>query len=312
MKILLTFDCEDFINDRSTSALHHILKLLYKYNIKGLFFLTGHMTEKISHFPKILDLLENEEIGYHSSAHSVRPTIIEYTDVEDYELARRISIKRETKHINPITGEMEGEGGIILLRNLFPNKKIISFRAPGFSFSPPHLEALNELGIRFDFSTNLSQTSIDYKNLTFYPYPDLFDIIKLSSYKSIFRSVIKSRLTVLDFHPSFFVNVNYWDSIYFSGNPKKLYPTQVRSWKETRAILRKFELLLKRLRYLEKKGVIEVTPMLKRGKKQNWTTRRVIKSYRNSVRWTKNYLGYEQRFLLKHFMKFFNPADQTV
>ena len=79
--IYLTFDCEDFINVRSMLALHRILELLQKYDVKGLFFLTGHMAEKIRNFPKILDLLENHEIGYHSSAHSVHPTIVEYTDV---------------------------------------------------------------------------------------------------------------------------------------------------------------------------------------------------------------------------------------
>lgn len=127
------------------SALHHILELLQKYDVKTLFFITGHMAEKMRDFPKILDLIKDHEIGYHSSAHSVHPTIVEYTDVENYDIARQISLKRETSHINPLTGECEGKGGIILLKALFPKKEIISFRAPGFCWSPPHLEALKDL-----------------------------------------------------------------------------------------------------------------------------------------------------------------------
>ena len=310
IKILLTFDCEDFINDRSTFALYRILELLHKYNLKGLFFLTGHMAEKISNFPKTLDLLEDEEIGYHSSAHSVRPTIIEYTDVEDYEYARQISLKREISYINPLTGELEGNGGLNLLRALFPNKKITSFRAPGLSYSPPHLEALSELGIRFDFSTNLSKVPIYYENLTFYPYPNVFDTIKLSSYASIFKSLIKAHLVVLDFHPNYFVNSKYWDSIYFQGNPKKLFPVQARSWKETRTILKNFELLLRRLSYFEKKGMLEITPTFERGKrKQIFTKECIMKSYQSSIRWAMKYLGYNPKFIWNHFEKFFNVAD---
>ena len=74
--------------------------------------------EKIGNYPKILDLLEDNYIGYHSSAHTVRPTIIEYTDIKNYILAQRISLKRETSHINPLTGEIEGKGGISPLSNL--------------------------------------------------------------------------------------------------------------------------------------------------------------------------------------------------
>ena len=137
--IYLTFDCEDFITARSIFALQRILQLLQKYDVKGLFFLTGHMAKKISVFSEVFDLLEGHEIGYHSSAHSVRPIIVEYTDVEDYALACRFSLKRETSYVNPLTGECEGKGGILLLKDLFSNNQVISFRAPGNSWSPPHL-----------------------------------------------------------------------------------------------------------------------------------------------------------------------------
>ena len=306
VKVLLTFDCEDFINDRSLLALQRILETLNRENLTGLFFLTGHMAEKISGFPKILELLEAEEIGYHSSSHSVRPTILEYTDIKDYELARQISMERETNHINPITGEPEGKGGIILLRKLFPSKEIISYRAPGFSFSPPHLEALYKLGMRFDFSTNLSPVPACYKDLTFYPYPRLFDVVNLRSYARIIKSLGKSHLAVLDFHPNYFVNLKYWDSIYFSGNPKNLYPIQGRNWNDIRMILRKFEIFLRQVSCFERRGILDNRLKLEKSRrKHKWNIRSVTKSYEDSIRWTKNYLKYEPRFILDHFMTFF-------
>lgn len=306
-KVFLTFDCEDFINTRSILALRLILELLHEYNLRGLFFLTGHTAEKISGFPKILDLLEDHEIGYHSSAHSVRPTIIEYTDVKDYALARRISLERETSHINPLTGESEGKGGILLIKNLFPNNKAISFRAPAFGWSPPHLEALKMLGIQFDFSADLSPTPISYRGITFYPSHTLINIINPLGYMLIFRSLAKFRLAVLIFHPNYFVNMDYWDSIYFSGNPKRRYPVQGRSWKDTKADLRKFGLFLKRLSHFQKSGALEITPSLeKSGKRQTFTMECALKSYQSSVSWAKNYLGYNPRFIRGHFRKFFN------
>ena len=111
-RLYLTFDVEDFINDRSLDALHHILKLLRQRHLKGLFFITGHMAEKLARFPQVVDLLEEHEIGYHSTSHSVHPTIFEYTDVDDYQEAYRASLSREVSHINPLSGTIEGRGEI--------------------------------------------------------------------------------------------------------------------------------------------------------------------------------------------------------
>lgn len=287
-------------------ALRRILQLLQEYDIRGLFFLTGHITEKISNFPDILDMLKDHEIGYHSSAHTVRPTIVEYTDVKDYALARQISLKRETSHINPLTGECEGKGGILLLRRFFPKNQVISFRAPGFSWSPPHLEALKKIGIEFDFSTNLAPTPIGYEGITFYPFSTLTDAVNPFQYRIVAKLLAQSRFAVLDFHPGYFVNITYWDSIYFSSNPESLYPVKARRWEETTALLRKFELLLRCFSLSQKRGVITFTPLLEKSeKKQNFTKERVMKSYLASINWTENYLGYKPKFQRGHFKKFF-------
>lgn len=150
-KLQLTFDTEDFISPNSIWVLQWILKRLKKYDLQAWFFLTGHMAEKLENFPTVVDLLCEHQIGYHSSSHSVHPTIFEFTDVEDYEQAYQVSLERETAHIDPLTGEIDGKGGILTLRALFHTKQITSFRAPGHCWAPPHLEALRTLGIVSDF-----------------------------------------------------------------------------------------------------------------------------------------------------------------
>lgn len=224
-KLYLTFDVEDFINDRSLDALERILKLLNKRHLKGLFFITGHMAEKLARLPQIVDSLDEHEIGYHSTSHSVHPTVFEYTDVGDYQEAYHTSLSREVAHINPLSGAIEGRGGIEALRDLFPHKKMESFRAPGFSWSPPHLEALTHLGVKYDFSTNISDIPVEYRGITFFPFPLFIDSVPL---RSFLRSVMRKKVTVVDFHPNFFVNEDWWDSIFFSGiNPNRLYGKSV-------------------------------------------------------------------------------------
>ena len=75
--VFLTFDVEgppfqeDLINHKSLDSLLSILQLLDKCDLRGLFFITGSVAEKIGCYPKILKLLEKHEIGYHSTTHSV-------------------------------------------------------------------------------------------------------------------------------------------------------------------------------------------------------------------------------------------------
>jgi len=272
---------------------------LRKYNVKALFFITGHVAEKLGFFPEILDLLQAHEIGYHSTCHSVRPNIFEYTDLKSYRDAYVISLKRETAHINPLSGDIEGRGGIEVLRDLFPQKKIEAFRAPGFSWSPPHLEALASLGIKYDFSANLSRIPVRYKGITFYPFPTLIDWITPSHCKDFFYSVLTERITVLLFHPNLFVNQNYWDLFF----PK---PAPQRTTMQTIYLLLKFEALLKVIKLLQKFKLIEVSQELKESRTELDTSKiDVEKVFEKIVSWPMTQFNYKPRFLRSHLLEFF-------
>ena len=203
-KLILTFDVEDFINSNEMNAIYLVLKILAKYNFRALFFITGHVAEKLKNYPALMDLLENHEIGFHSSGHSVHPTIPEYTDVEKYEQAYLISLEREASHINPLTGIPEGKGGIHQLKNLFSSKRIEAFRAPGMSWTPPNLEALKKLGIKFDFSSKIPYSEPrNYKGITFYPYTFIqkWDG-SFSDYQCLLSALSRQKISILDLHPT--------------------------------------------------------------------------------------------------------------
>ena len=304
-KILLTFDTEDFISVGSIPGLRRLLEILKKNDLTAMFFISGHMAEKLSDFPNLLELLDSHLIGYHSSSHSVHPTLFEFTDVESYEEALKISIHRETAHINPLSGEIEGKGGIHALRDIFPGKDIEAFRAPGHCWTPPHLEALKTLGMSYDFSTNISLTPVNFKEITFYPYPLIGHWHgKFSEYFQLFAS-LRHGFSVLTIHPSLMVNFAEWDSIYNEVNPKQLNQPQMLGPEETDLQFMEFNLLLRRLRRLQKIGVIEVTSKLEGTKKTLCSNGFDInKCYLTSMRWANRH-KYKPKYLQQHFTKFF-------
>jgi hypothetical protein len=307
-EIFFTFDVEDFTNERSFIALHAIIELLNKYDFIGIFFITGYVAEKLENYPKIVDLLEEHEIGYHSSGHSVHPTIFEFTDVKSYKKAYEISLVRETSHINPLNGQIEGKGGIFNLQKLFPSKKILSYRAPGHCWSPPYTEALRDLGIKFDFSSNLSRKPIQHKGLTFYPY----DIIaqwdnKIYDHYLFWLTFTRSDHIVIGLHPSLFFTYDGWDSIYHKGNPVQISPPKPRKISETKILLRSFDLFLKQIKSLEKLKLAKVISQPVMSKEtMNFTIEIIEKSYARSMRWARNVFGYTPRYLKDHFYTFFN------
>jgi peptidoglycan/xylan/chitin deacetylase (PgdA/CDA1 family) len=293
-ELYLTFDVEDFINDRSTTALLSILTALKKHNLKGLFFITGHMAEKLTHFPELINLLEAHEIGYHSTSHSVHPGIFEYTDIENYEEAIKLASQRETSHI-------------VILRDMFPHKKIKAFRAPGFSWSPPHLEALRNLEIKYDFSTNLSMTPVTYKDIVFFPLPISIDTTDLG----VLLTSVRRKATVLDYHPNTLVNKDFWDSPFFSQNTsKKLFAVPAREKNESNSLLNNLKAHLRRISRLQKLGMLEIGSLERSRPPLDVNKVDVQKVYDKIAQWPSTRFNYTPRFIYLHLLRFFELSKQ--
>ena len=208
-RLLLTFDTENFMSEYSVQGLQLLLEKLEKLDLRGLFFITGQMAEKLKGYQNIVDLLKEHEIGYHSSSHSVHPTIFEFTDVESYKTAYQKSLIRETSHINPLSGEIEGKGGISVLHDLFPKNRIVSYRAPGYCWSPPHTEMLRDLGIKFDFSSRISPVPVCFKGLTFYPFPAVLQWCgNFSNHSDLLKCLLRHEIGIAAFHPYDFFTVH--------------------------------------------------------------------------------------------------------
>jgi peptidoglycan/xylan/chitin deacetylase (PgdA/CDA1 family) len=309
-QVLLTFDVEDFISKNSIDILQLILLSLKKYEFRAIFFMTGQMAEKLKDYAEIINLLKEHEIGYHSSSHSVHPAIFEFTDEENYAKAYETSFVRESSHINPLNGQMEGKGGILAVRSIFSNKQVVSYRAPGFCWSPPHSEALRDMGIRFDFSSNMAPSPVLQKGLTFYPYPALLDWQgSRSDYKVLFSSTLRKKVAVIGLHPSSFVNCDDWDSIYKNGNPNSITYPRPRKYSEFKSMFQSFDLLLKRAKRIQKTGLIKVVPDMEMSEIDLAVTKNKVEEICEcSLRWPRRVFNYNPKYLRKHFFDFFGVS----
>jgi hypothetical protein len=291
-------------------ALHSVLKTLKKHRMKGLFFLTGHMAEKLRNCKEILDLLGVHDIGYHSASHSVHPGIFEYTDIENYEDAVEISLQRETSHIDPLSGMIQGPGGITLLREMFPNKTIKAFRAPGFSWSPPHLEALRTFNIECDFSSVFSVHPVRHKNVTFFPFPILIDTISL---RVLLISILRKKSIVLDFHPSYLVTKDWWDSPYFfRDNPRKLFKVPLREPVESRRLFEAFENVIKTINRLKKLGLVKTGELNESQAPLKTFDVDVQKIHDKIADWPLTRFNYKPKFLYSHLLHFLDLKRSEI
>ncbi len=315
-QVLLTFDVEglppreDIFNNSALMCLRKTLDLLENVDFKGIFFVTASAAEQIRKYPNLVERLSCHEIGYHSSSHSVSPRIIEYTDVASYEEAVAISLERETSHINPETGQIEGKGGIFVLRESFLKNDITCFRAPFFGWSPPHLEALKKLGIKYDFSSSISDHPVSFRGVTFYPLPIPIDGVQRTFVykgpedifpKPIDASLLRRRTRVLAMHPSDLLVKNPFadrDNYRIAGNVRMKF------------VISMLQLLLDRMHFLQKANLIEVTSSLS----QNWQTLNLEKVDVKRIHWRSveslmRLFNCNPRFVLSHFTHFFDQNE---
>ncbi len=263
------------------------------------------MAERLSLYPDIIDLLSNHEIGYHSSAHSVRPTLVEYADVSNFKVAKERTKQREISHVNPVTGELEGSGGLLAVKRLFPQLTVKAFRAPGFCWSPPILMAMKDLGMQYDFSTNICSLPVTLKGITFYPLP--INQLMKKAVPGLFRFLpkIHKALVVLYTHPSYFVNSLHWDTVYYRGNPSALTTVLPRRSVDATAIFKKWELIIREISHLQKTKVIDASPDLQDGGRKQLEPDEITCEYGRSIQWLRRF-GYNPRNILNHYFEFFS------
>ena len=202
-------------------------------------------------------------------------------------------------------------------------KQIVSFRAPGYCWTPPHLDAMKTLGIKYDFSTNISIDPVSFHGITFYPFTILMANWQggIREHYFLQRVTLKRDISILTIHPSTMVNQLDWDLIYyhkynnFKLNPANLTQPSARSPADIKSKYHRFDLLLRHLATLQKFHLLKVTPELKPAHKTLLPSSiDVEKCYKLSIKWAEGF-GYKPHFIYNHFIRFFDkdsPNNATL
>ncbi|RLG21349.1 hypothetical protein DRN74_02180 [Candidatus Micrarchaeota archaeon] len=295
-EIYLTFDVEDFTDPKvNNKTLQFVVEELNKLELKGIFFITAMRAKNID--KKTAMLLKEHEIGYHSSSHSVRPIIFEFTDVEDYETAVEESLKRETHNVNIKTWKLsKNKGGIFEVMKIKEDVK--SFRAPGYSWSPPHLEALKELGIEFDFSTKMQNKAFSFKKMTHFPFP-----VKKNAL--FYIQAFMSDPVVVDWHPESFVKKG-WDSIFRFGNPQSIKKANLLDVQSINRNKNTFIGFIRKIRFMLDVGLLKHSGECKKAiRKISINEKKVEREYRRASFWPMKYFNYKAKYVEAHFKNYF-------
>ncbi len=137
IKVMFNFDTEDYINPEAADGILFAAELLRKKGLKGCFNIVGRLAEALEKWGRqdVIEALRHHEICFHSHRHSHHPVITEYTDLEDFEEAKRLFVKDE------------GEG-IEKVKRVLGVDKIESAVLPGDSGSYVAYYGYQELGLK--------------------------------------------------------------------------------------------------------------------------------------------------------------------
>ena len=97
--IVLSFDVEDYVNPHAADGILRCAELLRRHGVRGAFNVVGYLATALEAWGRqdVIDALRYHEIETHSLAHSMHPTINEYTDLEDFDEALSEFLRRETE-----------------------------------------------------------------------------------------------------------------------------------------------------------------------------------------------------------------------
>ena len=124
-KLIFSFDTEDYINPIGADGIVDIAALLEEQGYKGCFQVVALLAQTLQEWGRqdIIDRLKaHHEVDYHSYAHSMHPTINEYTDLCDFDAALNEFFRREKE-------------GYAIVEKIFEQKGFAAVTPPGSSTS---------------------------------------------------------------------------------------------------------------------------------------------------------------------------------
>ncbi|MDF2686621.1 MAG: hypothetical protein K0S55_1803 [Clostridia bacterium] len=245
--IIFSFDTEDFTSNYAADAIRDLAIILENEDIKGNFCMVGLVAKQLLSWKRydVLEALKKHEIGFHSLAHSIHPTINEYTDIEDYKIAYDEFIKQECE-------------GIGMVKAVTGAEKLYTAVPPGNCKSYVAMYAYSDLGIPSYCDSILETTDGAgryFCNAFHLEYFIALEEIFFNNYfnlKTLIEKLAKRDKTIIYTHPNIILYNEFWDKVnyykenlYSFGNWKE---PQRRHIEEVEKFYLKFKLFIKELK----------------------------------------------------------------
>lgn len=213
--VIFAFDTEDFTSPRAADGILLEAELLRSEGVRGAFDLVGLLAKNLAQWGRtdVIDALKHHEIGYHSYAHSMHPTINEYTDIENFSDAIDELIKQESlglKYVREATGTAE----------------IYAVSPPGNLKSYVAMYGYDVMGIPIyadSFCDDELSTGCYYCNIYHMSYAGGLEDFLLDAdeakIKELVDSIAGRKRAVLYTHPNKVIKSEFWDILnYHKGN----------------------------------------------------------------------------------------------
>ena len=287
-EVYFSFDTEDYTDPASWDASVREADLLKKYGVRGNFNVVGYLAREWLRRGRtdVPQALKDHDVSFHSLGHSYHPTISEYTDLADYEEARRRFLARECE-------------GIGMVKAATGADEIVAACPPGNNLSYVAMYGYAALGIPLYVGSvfrtergngvwlcNSLHLNYDYsmEKLFIRGSSDDVDRYELSSFLD--RIAGKKRVVIYT-HPNRAIHSAYWDEInYKKGNLHKWgewEPTPRYPGNETEVFFEKLEALLAAMQKDERFRFCEMRELRKRAK-EKFAARIVEKGQLDDVR----------------------------
>lgn len=214
-KLVFSFDTEDYINEIGAEGIVDVAKMLEEKGYKGCFQVVARLAEALLKWGRrdIIDLLKaNHEIDYHSYAHSMHPTVNEYTDIADFDAALCEFYKHEKK-------------GIAIVEEIFDQKGFAAMVPPGNSSSYVAHYGYAELGIPLCVATPprdcVKNRPLSACNISCLSYDFFLDDFLLTATEEDIRRALdeisEKEYGVIYHHPQMHVVDCFCDLLNFNG-----------------------------------------------------------------------------------------------
>jgi hypothetical protein len=226
--VVLWFDTEDYLDPAADDAALRIATDLSKLNVRATFKVVGEKARVLEARKRndVIQALRKHDIGYHTNFHSVHPTPSEYL-----------------RHFGFLEGAAEFErreaAGINDIRRIF-GVTPICYGQPGSSWGPQTNPALRKLGVPIYLDEG-EQVGLAHQPFW---YDGLLHVFNMGenqfrarldvgaedpqAYALFDKAVTRLReqgggLISIYYHPTEFVNTEFWDAVNFSegANPPR-------------------------------------------------------------------------------------------